>query len=66
MGYTIMNGHPVLLLPPGVRIPEDAVFGLANHNIYEYTRLKSLLPLVYDGVRRHLRLRGEPCSRASS
>ena len=24
------------------------VFGLANHNIYEYTRLKSLLPLVYE------------------
>jgi hypothetical protein len=24
------------------------VFGLASHNIYEYTRLKSLLPLVYE------------------
>ena len=45
MGYTILNGHPVPLLPPGIRVPEPAVFGLANHNIYEYTRLKSLLPL---------------------
>ena len=46
MGYTMMNGRPVPLLPPGVRVPELAV-GLANHNIYEYARLKSLLPLVY-------------------
>jgi len=48
MGYTILNGHPVPLLPPGIRVPEPAVFGLANHNIHEYTRLKSLLPLVYE------------------
>ena len=48
MGYTILNGHPVPLLPPGIRVPEPVVFGLANHNIYEYTRLKSLLPLVYE------------------
>ena len=48
MGYTILNGHPVPLLPPGIRVPEPAVFGLANHNIYENTRLKSLLPLVYE------------------
>ena len=23
MGYTILNGHPVPLLPPGIRVPED-------------------------------------------
>ena len=47
MGYTLMSGHPVCMLPPGVRVPEEAPYGLANHNIYEYTRLKSLLPLIY-------------------
>ncbi len=48
MGYTVMNGRPVCMLPPGVRIPEDAVFGLGEHNVYEYTRLKSLLPLAWE------------------
>jgi hypothetical protein len=38
----------VPLLPPGIRVPEPVVFGLANHNVYEYTRLKALLPLVYE------------------
>ena len=47
-GLHDLNGHPVPLLPPGIRVPEPVVFGLANHNIYEYTRLKSLLPLVYE------------------
>jgi hypothetical protein len=46
-GYTIMNGRPVCMLPPGVRIPEEVPYGLANHNIREYGRLKALLPLVY-------------------
>jgi hypothetical protein len=39
---------PGTVAAPGIRVPEPVVFGLANHNIYEYTRLKSLLPLVYE------------------
>ncbi len=48
MGYTIMNGHPVCMLPPGIRIPEVVPHGLANHNVHEYGRLKALLPLIYE------------------
>jgi len=47
MGYTLMNGHPVCMLPPGVHVPEEAPYGLANHNVYEYGRLKALLPLIH-------------------
>jgi phloretin hydrolase len=47
MGYTILDGKPVCLLPPGVRIPEEAPYGLANHNVHEYGRFKALLPLIY-------------------
>jgi hypothetical protein len=48
MGYTIMNGRPVCMLPPGVRVPEGVPHGLANHNVHEYGRLKVLLPLIYE------------------
>ena len=48
MGYTIMNGRPVCMLPPGIRIPEEAPYGLANHNVYEYGRLKALLPQIFE------------------
>jgi hypothetical protein len=47
MGYTIMNGRPVCMLPPGVSVPEEAPYGLANHNVHEFGRLKALLPLIY-------------------
>jgi len=47
MGYTIMNGRPVCMLPPGIRVPEEAPYCLANHNVYEYGRLKALLPLIH-------------------
>jgi phloretin hydrolase len=48
MGYTIMNGRPVCMLPPGIRMPETVPHALANHNVHEYGRLKALLPLVYE------------------
>lgn len=47
MGYHILNQKPHLLLPPGMRIPESALRGLAIHNVYEYTNLSSFLPQIY-------------------
>lgn len=47
LGYQIVDKKPKLLLPPGVRVPEIAPFGLAYHNIHEYANLRALLPKLY-------------------
>ena len=47
MGYHIIDGKAVLLLPPGFKLPEMIPMGLLAHNIKEYTNLALILPKVY-------------------
>jgi len=37
-----------LLLPPGVAIPEEAPRGLTNHNVFEYSNLRAMVPQIYE------------------
>ncbi|MDM3357004.1 hypothetical protein [Citrobacter sp. Cb004] len=48
LGYRLVNGRPELTLPPGARIPESEIQGLARHNVCEFTRFKSFLPRIYN------------------
>ena len=41
------NGTPELTLPPGVKVPAEAVQGLARHNVCEFTRWGEFLPRIY-------------------
>lgn len=47
MGYHIIGGKAVKLLPDGVRIPVQAPMGLAFHNVEEYSNLAAILPGLY-------------------
>ena len=47
MGYTLIDKKPVMMLPYGIRVPEVAIQGLAEHNVREYTNLRNLLPEIY-------------------
>lgn len=47
MGYQMVEGKPVKLLPEGVRIPIEAPMGLAFHNVAEYSHLAAILPGLY-------------------
>lgn len=47
MGYQIINGEGVCLLPPGFQFPEPLVKQLWGHNFTEFTNLASILPEVY-------------------
>ena len=47
MGYRMSNGKPELTLPPGVKVPAEAVQGLARHNVCEFTRWGEFLPRIY-------------------
>lgn len=47
IGYQIINGQPVKVLPEGVRVPDIAPKGLFAHNLKEFTHLAYILPLVY-------------------
>jgi hypothetical protein len=48
MGYRIVKGHPVCVLPQGIRVPEVVPMGLALHNVEEFSHLASILPKVYE------------------
>lgn len=48
MGYSIVDGNPTCLMPPGITVPIEAAMGLAFHNVEEYSNLASLLPKVYE------------------
>ena len=48
MGYTLIDKKPVMMLPYGIKVPEVAVQGLAEHNVREYTNLRNLLPGIYN------------------
>lgn len=47
LGYRMSQGRPECTLPPGVRVPEAAIRGLARHNVKEFTRFKNFLPRIY-------------------
>lgn len=47
LGWRLSNGKPEKTLPPGVKIPESAIQGLARHNVCEFTRFKYFLPRIY-------------------
>jgi len=47
MGYTLVDRKPVFMLPYGIKVPEDAVHGLAQHNVEEYSNFRVMLPLIY-------------------
>lgn len=47
-GYRLnAQGLPELNLPPGERVPEIAIQGLARHNVDEFSRLRAILPRIY-------------------
>lgn len=47
IGYGLIDGKLVKLLPDGAEVPEQAVKGLFAHNLKEFTHLASILPRVY-------------------
>ena len=47
MGWSIVDGQPVKMIPDGVAIPEIAPMSLLQHNLKEFYNLAVLLPLVY-------------------
>jgi len=47
VGYQIVDKKPVLMLPPGVRIPEEAAQGLFLHDVQEFANLAAILPQLY-------------------
>ncbi len=47
LGYHFIEGKPVKLIPEGIRIPLEAMKGLAYHNVEEYSHLATILPRLY-------------------
>lgn len=47
MGYGLVDGKAVKLLPEGIRIPEIAPRSLFAHCVKEFTHLASFLPEIY-------------------
>lgn len=47
VGYQIVDRKPVLMLPPGMRIPEEAAQGLFLHDVQEFANLARILPQLY-------------------
>ena len=47
MGYSIIGGKPVKVIPDGTEFPIEAAMGLLMHNIKEFTNLAAILPEIY-------------------
>lgn len=47
IGYQIVDGKPVKLVPDGVKVPVEVPKGLFAHNIKEFTHLAAILPQLY-------------------
>ena len=47
MGYTMRDRKPVCLLPPEVKVPWQAPFGLSQHCVQEYSNLRAFLPSIF-------------------
>lgn len=48
IGYQIMDGRPMKLIPKGVSVPMEVPMGLFAHNLKEFTHLAAILPKVYE------------------
>jgi len=48
IGYRMVNRVPVCILPPGVVLPVNMPRGLFQHNIDEFSNLRSFLPQIYE------------------
>lgn len=48
MGYRIVRGHRICVLPKGIKVPEIVPKGLALHNVEEFSHLASILPELYE------------------
>jgi len=51
IGYKIVDRTPICVLPPGIAIPEFVPRGLFQHNIDEFSNLRSFLPQIYQEER---------------
>ena len=47
IGYGLVDGQVVKLIPDGMRVPLEAPMGLFAHNLKEFGHLASILPDVY-------------------
>lgn len=47
VGYQVVNGQDMFLLPPGMSVPEPVAMGLLMHNIKEFEHLAKVLPDLY-------------------
>jgi hypothetical protein len=47
MGYQIVYRKPVLMMPTGATVPEEACFSLYEHDVHENSRLAGFLPQLY-------------------
>jgi hypothetical protein len=47
VGYQIVDRKPMLMLPPGMQIPEEAAQGLFLHDVQEFANLAAILPTLY-------------------
>lgn len=48
MGYGLVNGEYIKVIPEGVKLPVEAPMGLFAHNIKEFSNLAAILPEVYE------------------
>ena len=48
IGYGLMDGKIVKLVPDGVKVPIEAPMGLFAHNLKEFGHLATILPKVYE------------------
>jgi len=47
MGYRLQNRKPGFVVPPGEKVPTEAIKGLALHNVHEYANYTVMLPKIY-------------------
>ena len=47
IGYGLVDGRLVKLVPDGVSVPEEVPMGLFAHNLKEFGHLAAILPQVY-------------------
>lgn len=47
MGWQIIGGRPVKMLPDGASLPEQVVYDTLEHNIREFNHLAHILPKIY-------------------
>ena len=47
MGARLVEGKPLNVTPPWVKIPIEAPMGLAFHNVVEFSNLAAILPEIY-------------------